>query len=56
MAKRKTFTSKFKAKVVLELLGGDSSQTEPCRRHHHSEGLPKSSTASMEYSFRSMDG
>ena len=35
--KRKTFTPEFKAKVVLEVLKGESSQVEVCRRHNLSE-------------------
>ena len=35
--KRRTFTPKFKAKVVLEALKGESSQAEVCRRHNLSE-------------------
>ena len=31
MAKRRKFTAKFKAKVVLEALSGESSQAELCR-------------------------
>ena len=37
MAKRRRFTAKFKAEVVLEALTGDSSQAELCRRHNLSE-------------------
>ena len=37
MAKRRKFTAKFKAEVVLEALGGESSQAELCRRHNLSE-------------------
>ena len=39
MAKRKrgTFTPEFKAEVVLEVLRGESSQAELCRRHNLSE-------------------
>ena len=39
MAKRKqrTFTPKFKAKVVLEALRGETPQAELCRRHNLSE-------------------
>ena len=32
MANRRKFTSEFKAKVVLEVLSGATSQTEVCRR------------------------
>ena len=35
--KRRNFTPEFKAKVVLEALRGESSQTEVCRRHNLSE-------------------
>ena len=37
MAKRRRFTAKFKAKVVLEALSGESSQAELCRRYNLSE-------------------
>ena len=37
MAKRRSFTAEFKAKVVLEALRGESSQAELCRRHNLSE-------------------
>lgn len=37
MAKRRRFTAKFKAKVVLEALSGESSQAEVCRRHDLSQ-------------------
>ena len=37
MAKRRKFTAKFKAEVVLETLSGESSQAELCRRHNLSE-------------------
>ena len=37
MAKRRRFTAKFKAEVVLEALHGESSQAELCRRHNLSE-------------------
>ena len=37
MAKRRRFTAKFKAEVVLEALSGESSQAELCRRHNLSE-------------------
>ena len=37
MAKRRRFTAKFKAEVVLEALRGQSSQAELCRRHNLSE-------------------
>ena len=35
--KRRDFTSAFKAKVVFEVLRGESSQTEVCRRRNLSE-------------------
>ena len=37
MAKRRRLTAKFKAKVVLEALNGESSQAELCRHHNLSE-------------------
>ncbi|MDE0009984.1 MAG: transposase, partial [Candidatus Poribacteria bacterium] len=37
MAKRRKFTAKFKAEVVLEALSGQSSQAELCQRHNLSE-------------------
>lgn len=37
MAKRRKFTAKFKAEVVLEALSGESSQAELCRRYNLSE-------------------
>ena len=37
MAKRRRFTAKFKAEVVLEALCGESSQAELCRRYNLSE-------------------
>ncbi len=37
MAKRRRFTAKFKAEVVLEALRGETSQAELCRRHNLSE-------------------
>ena len=37
MAKRRTFTPKFKAKVVLEALRDESSEAELCRCHNLSE-------------------
>ena len=37
MAKRRKFTAKFKAEVVLEALSGENSQAEVCRRHNLSE-------------------
>ena len=37
MAKRRKFTPKFKAAVVLEALSGETSQAELCRRHNLSE-------------------
>lgn len=35
--KRRTFTPEFKAKVVLEALHKETSQTELCQRHNISE-------------------
>ncbi len=35
--KRRTFTPEFKGKIVLEILRGESSQAELCRRHNLSE-------------------
>ena len=35
--KRRRFTPKFKAEVVLEALRGESSQAELCRQHNLSE-------------------
>ena len=32
MAKRRIFTPEFKAEVVLEVISGESSQAEVCRR------------------------
>ena len=37
MAKRRRFTAEFKASVVLDALGGESSQAELCHRHNLSE-------------------
>ena len=37
MAKRRKFTPKFKAEVVLEALSGETSQAELCRRYSLSE-------------------
>ena len=37
MAKRRRFTAKFKAEVVLEALRGETSQAELCRRYTLSE-------------------
>ena len=37
MAKRRRFTPEFKAEVVFEVLSGESSQAEVCRRHHLNE-------------------
>ena len=37
MAKRRKFTAQFKAEVVLEVLRGESSQAELCRRYNLSE-------------------
>ena len=33
MAKRRTFTPEFKAKVVLEVISGSQSAAEACRRY-----------------------
>ena len=35
--KRRSFTPEFKAEAVLEVLRGESSQAELCRRHNLSE-------------------
>ena len=35
--KRRRFTPEFKAEVVLEILRGETSQAELCRRHNLSE-------------------
>ncbi len=35
--KRRNFTPKFKAEVVLEALMGESSQAELCRKHNLSD-------------------
>ena len=35
--KRRNFTPEFKGQVVLEVLRGESSQAELCRRHNLSE-------------------
>ena len=37
MAKRRRFTREFKAEVVFEVLSGESSQAEVCRRHNLNE-------------------
>ena len=37
MAKRRKFTAKYKAEVVLEALRGETSQAELCRHHNLSE-------------------
>lgn len=37
MAKRRRFTSQFKAEVAIEALTNQSSQAELCRRHNLSE-------------------
>ena len=37
MAKRRRFTSQFKAEIVIEVLTGQSSQAERCRRHNLSQ-------------------
>lgn len=36
---RRTFTSEFKAKVVLDVLTGTASQAEVCRKHQISPSL-----------------
>ena len=35
--KRKRFTPKFKAEIVIEALSGESSEAELCRRHNITE-------------------
>ncbi len=37
MAKRRGFTPEFKAELVFEVLSGESSQAEVCRRHNLNE-------------------
>ena len=37
MAKRRRFTPQFKAETVIEVLSGQSSQAELCRRHNLSQ-------------------
>ena len=37
MAKRRKFTPQFKAEIVIEVLTGQSSQAELCRRHNLSQ-------------------
>ena len=37
MAKRRKFTPQFKAEIVIEVLSGQSSQAELCRRHNLSQ-------------------
>ena len=37
MAKRRRFTPKFKAKVVIEALSSATCQAEVCRRHNLNE-------------------
>ena len=37
MAKRRRFTFQFKAEIVIEVLSGQSSQAELCRRHNLSQ-------------------
>ncbi len=37
MPKRRSFTSEFKAEVVIEALSGQSSQAELCRKHNLSD-------------------
>ena len=36
---RRTFTAEFKAKVVLDLLAGHTTQAEVCRKHQLSPSL-----------------
>ena len=36
---RRTFTAEFKAKVVLDLLAGNTTQAEVCRKHQLSPSL-----------------
>ena len=36
---RRTFTAEFKAKVVLDLLAGTTTQAEVCRKHQLSPSL-----------------
>ncbi len=35
MTKRRRFTADFKAKVILEVLSGESSQVEVCRKPYN---------------------
>ena len=37
MTKRRRFTPEFKAELVFEVLSGESSQAEVCRRHNLNE-------------------
>ena len=37
MAKRRRFTPEFKAELVFEVISGESSQAEVCRRHNLNE-------------------
>ena len=37
MAKRRKFTPQFNAEIVIEVLSGQSSQAELCRRHNLSQ-------------------
>ena len=37
MAKRRRFTPEFKAELVFEVINGESSQAEVCRRHNLNE-------------------
>ena len=37
MPKRRSFTSEFKAEVVIEALSGQSSQAELCHKHNLSD-------------------
>ena len=35
MAKRRRFTAEFTAELVLEIIGGGSSEAEMCRKPHN---------------------
>ena len=37
MGKRRRFTPQFKTEIVIEAIGGQSSQAEPCWRHNLSQ-------------------
>ena len=60
MAKRRRFTAKFKAEVVLEALHGESSQAELCRCHNLSENQvstwKRQLLENVETFFESADG